>query len=63
MMKNETVIIGQELLDKSGFSDLDRKCIVIKQVVRDGDYSLEEALILYQVSAQQYEAFIDMLAQ
>ena len=54
----EAAYIGDELLQIQGFSDLDRKCIVIKQTLQDGDFTLEEALSLYEVSKTDFELYI-----
>lgn len=52
----EEAYIGEELL-KPG-SDLERTCLVVKQTVQDGDFSLAEALKLYGISQDDYEKFI-----
>lgn len=38
-------------------TDLDRKCLVIKQTLQDGDFTLSEALKSYEVSRSDYESF------
>ena len=54
----EEAHVGQELLDSDPLSDLDRKCVTVKQVVQEKDFKLEEALSLYQVSKSDYESFL-----
>lgn len=56
----EEAYIGEELLNET--SDLERKCLVVRQCVRDGDFSLEEALSLYEVSKEDYEKFLALNA-
>ena len=38
--------------------ELLHKCIVAEQSVSDGDFSLEEALLAYQLSKEDYETYI-----
>lgn len=52
----EEAYIGEELLEPG--SELERKCLVVKQTVQDGDFSLTEALELYKISQEDYEKFI-----
>lgn len=52
----EEAYIGEELLTLG--SELERKCMVVKQSVQDGDFSLAEALELYKVSQEDYEKFV-----
>lgn len=52
----EEAYIGEELLKPE--SDLERTCLVVKQAVQDGDFSLAEALKLYGISQDDYEKFI-----
>lgn len=54
----EEAHVGQELLDSDPLSEMDRKCLTIRQVVQDGDFTLDDALALYQVSKSDYENFI-----
>ena len=54
----EEAHVGQELLESDPLSEMDRKCFTVKQVVQDGDFTLDEALALYQVSKSDYENFI-----
>lgn len=49
---------GEELLAESKVSTLDRKCFAIKQVVADGDLTIDDALAAYGVTARQYEEYI-----
>lgn len=51
----EEAYIGEELLSLG--SEFERKCLVVKQSVQDGDYSLDEALKLYRVSQEDYDKF------
>jgi hypothetical protein len=39
-------------------TDLERKCMVIKLSIQDGDYNLDDALKLNQVSKADFEGFI-----
>lgn len=57
-MINESASIGEELLKGSPLSKIERKCLVVRQVVQDGDFSLEEALEIYQVSRADFDDFI-----
>lgn len=57
-MKNESAHIGDELLNSSNLTELDRKCLTILQTVNDGDFTLEEALNLYQVSVSDFSHFL-----
>ncbi len=54
--KGDAGYIAEELLE--GRSALDSKCLVIEKTVEDGDFSLEEALQLYEVSQEEYENFL-----
>jgi hypothetical protein len=54
----EEAHIGQEMLDSSLLSETDRKCVTIRQTIKDGDFTLEEALSLYNVSRSDYYNFI-----
>jgi hypothetical protein len=54
----EEAHIGQEMLDSSSLSETERKCVTIRQTVKDGDFTLEEALLLYRVSRSDYDNFI-----
>ena len=53
----EEAHVGEELLNGNPLSEIDRKCLTVKQVVQDGDFTLDEALGLYQVSKSDYESF------
>lgn len=46
-----------EELTKTGPADITRKCMVIQQVVSDGDFPLEEALSIYEVDLKDYLSF------
>ena len=39
-------------------TDLERKCMVIKLSIQDGDYNLDDALALNQVTKADFEGFI-----
>jgi hypothetical protein len=53
----ESGYIAEDLLDGK-LEDLSRKCFVIRQTIHDGDFTLEEALKLYQVSEDDYKKFL-----
>jgi len=53
----EAGYVGEELIQDQ-LTDLDRKCLVIKQTLKDGDFTLDEALGLYEVSKPDFESFI-----
>lgn len=40
-----------------GPSDLERRCLVIKQIVEDGDFMLEEALSIYQIDRNEFNKY------
>lgn len=48
---------GEELLHDSGISELKRKCFVIKEVVEEGCFTLEEALKAYEVSKEEFDKY------
>lgn len=50
---------GQELLDDSPVTDLERKCRVIRTCVLEEIFSLQEALEAYQVTPQAYADYLD----
>lgn len=54
----ESSYIAEELLQSSKYSDLDRKCLVIIQTVKDGDFEISEALELYGVSKSEFDQFV-----
>lgn len=49
--------VGEELL--VGVPEIEQKCRVVRQCVRDLDSSLEEALEIYGVTREQYRDYID----
>lgn len=53
----ESGYIADELIQGQQLTDLDRKCLVVKQTLQDGDFTLDEALKLYEVSKSDYEFF------
>ncbi len=55
---HEMAHIGEELVSDSSLSDLDRKCLTVKESVQDEDFSLDEALNVYGLSRKDYENFI-----
>ena len=55
---NEMAHIGEELVTDSSLSDLDRKCLIVKESVQDEDFTLDEALKVYGLSRKDYENFI-----
>jgi len=55
---HEEVHIGEELLNESTLSDLDRKCLTVKESVQDEDFTLEEALKVYGLSRKDYENYV-----
>ena len=52
-MKGDCGSVGLELL--KSVSELEERCSVIKQAVREKYFTLEEALIIYKVSMEDYE--------
>ena len=54
----ESAYIAEELILSQGLTDLERKCLVIKQTLKDGDFTLDQALNLYEVSKTDFESFI-----
>ncbi len=54
----EEAYIGEELMEDSNMSKLDRKCFVVRQTVADGDFTLEEALNAYEVSREDFYNYI-----
>ncbi len=56
--QKEEAHTGEELLNSSQVSDLERTCMVIKQLVDDKAFSLNEALELYGLSNQEYDNFL-----
>ncbi|HEY4832739.1 MAG TPA: hypothetical protein VIH61_09305 [Waddliaceae bacterium] len=46
--------LADELIAESGISSLDRKCIVTRQAIADGDFSLNQALEAYDLTKEQY---------
>jgi len=44
-------------LQPNAHKQMERKCLVISQTVRDGDFTLEEALQFYGVSPQVYTKY------
>lgn len=55
---HEEVHIGEEHLNGSTLSDLDRKCLTVKESVQDEDFTLEEALKVYGLSRKDYENYV-----
>jgi hypothetical protein len=44
--------VANELLN--GVSEIYQKCRVIDMIIKDGDFSLQEALLIYKVTLQEY---------
>lgn len=57
-LPTEAGYIGDELIHDQHLSDLERKCLIIKRTLQDGDFTLDEALSLYEVSKTEFESFI-----
>lgn len=57
-MKNESAHIGDELLNSSNLTEMDRKCMTVLQTVTDGDFTLTEALKLYEVLPADFMHFL-----
>lgn len=55
---HEMAHIGEELVTDSPLSELDRKCLIVKESVQDEDFTLDEALKVYGLSRKDYENFI-----
>jgi hypothetical protein len=53
----EEAYIGEELA-VDGVAKLDRKCFVVRQAVADGDFTLEEALLAYGVTREDFYNYI-----
>jgi len=53
----ESGYIYEELFNTSE-KELDHKCYVIYQCVKDMDFSLEDALNLYKVSEEDYDKYL-----
>lgn len=54
----EDASIGNELLRDSPLTEVERNCIIIDQAVRDGDFTLEDALKIYSVTMEDYAQFL-----
>jgi hypothetical protein len=50
--------LANELIAESGISPLDRKCLVAKEAIADGDFTMDQALEAYGITREQYSAFI-----
>lgn len=50
----EEAHIGEELMEDSKFSPLDRRCFAVKQMVEDRVFTLDEALAAYSVSKDDF---------
>jgi hypothetical protein len=53
--------IGEELFGNSPNYELEQKCFVVKKVVQDNIFSLDEALFIYQVDREDYENYLKNL--
>lgn len=54
----ESAHIAEELLADSPLSEMDRKCMVVRQSIQDGDYTLEEAMEIYEMNTADYLNFL-----
>ena len=54
----EESYLANELIAESGISPLDRKCLVAKEAIADGDFTIDQALEAYGITREQYSAFI-----
>jgi hypothetical protein len=54
----EEAHIGEELMEDSKVSPLDRKCFAVKQMVEDRVFTLDEALAAYSVSKDDFNNYL-----
>jgi hypothetical protein len=54
--KGDSGYVAEELLSGK-LSDSDRRCIVAMKTIEDKDFTLDEALQVYEVSLQDFEDF------
>jgi hypothetical protein len=54
----EEAHIGEELMEDSKVSPLDRRCFAIKQMVEDRVFTLDEALAAYSVSKDDFNNYL-----
>lgn len=54
----ESAHVAEEVWKESSLNDLDRKCMVVRRVVKDGDFDLQKALELYEITVDQYLDFL-----
>ncbi len=54
----EDAHIGEELMEESKVSPLDRKCFAVRQMVEHGVFTLEEALAAYSVSKEDFHNYL-----
>lgn len=50
--------IGEELMEDSKISPLDRRCFAVKQMVEDRVFTLDEALAAYSVSKDDFNNYL-----
>lgn len=55
-LKTEHVSVGEELL--SGVTELELQCQVVEQSIKEGYFTLNEALLNYKVSEDEYSSYI-----
>ena len=53
--------IGEELLGNNPERELEQRCYVVKQVVEEDIFTLDEALFIYQVDKKDYENYLKNL--
>jgi hypothetical protein len=54
----EEAHIGEELMEDSKVSPLDRRCFAVKQMVEDRVFTLDEALAAYSVSKDDFNNYL-----
>ena len=54
----EEAHIGEELMEDSKVSSLDRRCFAVKQMVEDKVFTLDEALAAYSVSKDDFNNYL-----
>ena len=54
----EEAHIGEELMEDSKVSPLDRSCFAVKQMVEDRVFTLDEALAAYSVSKDDFNNYL-----
>ncbi|HWB93432.1 MAG TPA: hypothetical protein VG605_16335 [Puia sp.] len=54
----EEAHIGEELMEDSKVSPLDRRCFAVKQMVEDKVFTLDEALAAYSVNKDDFNNYL-----